>query len=104
MVDDVSRCLAIQRDLSVEPPVFLPATVIGAEGARIVPPGNPIEPYGGWTRIDRSPVQLSEVVFDDFDTNVPTALRQLFDAFWQSGGFLRSPNYRADGEWQRPPG
>jgi hypothetical protein len=42
MVDDVSRCLAIQRNLSVEPPVFLLATVIGAEGARIVPPGNPI--------------------------------------------------------------
>jgi hypothetical protein len=102
MVDDVSRCLAIQRDRGAEPPIFLLSTVLHADGARIVPPAGSVEPYGGWPRIDRSPVLLPDVVFDDFDADVPTVLRPLFDSFWQSGGFLRSPNYTEAGEWRRP--
>lgn len=104
LVDDVSRFLALQRELGVEPPIVLLVTLLGVQGARIVPPGDPIPPHGGWPTIDRSPIALPEIVIDDFDVDLPTSLHPLFDAFWQSGAFPESPNYDVNGVWQRPQG
>jgi len=56
-----------------------------------------------WRRIDRDIVYLPDVVLNDVEidymVDLPMLLRPVVDAFWQAGGWDRSPNYDADGRW-----
>jgi hypothetical protein len=51
---------------------------------------------------DRDTVIVPEVVLEDLSVPAETALKGLFDMFWNAGGWPASPHYR-DGKWT-PPG
>lgn len=49
--------------------------------------------------IDREVVRLPDVLFDSLPTNLPQALKPMFDAVWNACGIARSLNYDDKGNW-----
>lgn len=98
IVSYVRKILEIYPDLGVEPPVAIFCTLLGVGGAAIAVPQNMFGPSPN--QIDRSELFLPDVVLEDFAQDIPSALRPMFDAFWQSAGWDRSPLFNADGTWK----
>ena len=46
---------------------------------------------------------LPDVLIEDYDCDVPAALRPVFDALWNAAGYERSLNYDENGCWNPPP-
>jgi hypothetical protein len=49
---------------------------------------------------DRDDLLLPEVLFDEAEQSVESALRPVFDSLWQSVGWTRSLNYDKAGAWK----
>jgi hypothetical protein len=102
VVDGVQRYVSLQRDIGVGLPVAVLLTLTGVGGYRIQTADQRAEALRDEVhRFDRNLIPLPEALFDGWEDDVPSTLRPTFDAFWQAGGFHGSPNYDADGAWQR---
>jgi hypothetical protein len=105
VVQGVRRYLEVQRDSGATLPVVVLVTLLDASG-RWISTGEIDEGITHYRaerpRIDRNTVALPDVLIDSWQADVPAVLRPVFDAFWQSGGVERSPNYDADGTWREP--
>ena len=51
-------------------------------------------------KIDRSQLMFPELLIESRETDLPIALRPLFDQIWNSGGHYSSCNYTSDGIWK----
>ncbi len=98
LIDDSRRFLGLMETLGTTPPILILVTVLGTQGRVILTPGDRYEPEHS---VDRGTLPLPEIVVNGFDVDTSQALRPMFDALWQAGGYPRSPNYDADGVWQR---
>ena len=96
----MSRYIEVLRDVGATLPIVVLVTVLDASGRWLV--DSRAWHRGDLPRIDRNTVALPDVLVDAWDADVPTALRPVFDAFWQSGGVARSPSYDEDGNWTEP--
>jgi hypothetical protein len=104
VIDGVTRYRELQRVVGAELPVAVLVTLTAIRGYRIQTADRLVELdalRGDGTTFDRDIVALPEVTFDSWDADIPTVLRPTIDAFWQAGGFDRSPNYDVEGTWQR---
>lgn len=94
----VKALLGIQRDLEIEPPVFIGLSFLHTKGSHIILPQT-INYSGVQPGIDRDFLPLPEVMIEDFDTPVERILRPAFDALYQSAGMPRSLSYDDKGDW-----
>jgi len=106
LIRGLANPLEVLRRLGVQPPLAILISIVGAQNYLV--PRETLErrlptPQPGWKTIDRNVVNLPDVVFDEYcesRNELPILLRPAIDAFWQAGGWPRSPNYNANGTWE----
>lgn len=89
---------ALWRDLGVNAPVLVGLVVTGVKGLGIVTADTVFDTLDP---IDRDTVIVPEVVLEDLSVPAETALKGVFDMFWNAGGWPASPYYR-NGKWTPP--
>lgn len=100
IIEAVSNYIGLHRFLEIEPPVFVMVSFLNVKGFRMGMNSElmiavPDQPY-----IDRDNLILPEVMIDNYDVDVPKALRPIFDAVWNSAGWQGSRNYDQQGNWK----
>lgn len=82
--------LKIQRSCGTSLPVAVIATLIGVKGFRM--DMSPFSRFARGDEVDRDLVQLPEVIIDDWDVQLRSALLPIVDALWNAAGFSSSPD------------
>jgi hypothetical protein len=95
------RFFGLQRQLGVAPPVIVMLTILNAINFRLrVSEGSAIH-SGAVSKywIDRDPVSLPDLVFNDFDADSIATLKPAFDCLWNAVGQPKCNFYKPDGGW-----
>jgi len=92
LIEAMQRYAQLERQIGVEPPVFVALTLLGAKGyALFVPPelrtSAPIP-------IDRDALVIPAALIEDFGTPPDVMLKPMFDAVWNAAGYPESIYYR----------
>lgn len=99
LLEAIPRFLAIQRQLGVEPPLFVMLSLLGVSGYTLTPRGAHL-----WedevVYIDRDTLLIPEVVLDSFNFDASKVMKPIFDAVWNAAGWPRSVNYDNSGNWR----
>jgi hypothetical protein len=98
LLSALPRFLSIQKELGVDPPLFIMLSLVGVKGYdmavdRLLFLGRDSHP------IDRDTLQIPEVMIERFDINPAEVMKPIFDAVWNAAGFPRSMNYDKNGKW-----
>lgn len=94
-------CLSGLHELDVPLPLVITASLTGVKGYEMaMVPGRMRFTS---TPIDRDIVVLPDVLIEDYEADVPTVLRPIFDAIWNAAGWERSMNYTEEGRWEPEP-
>ena len=97
LLSALPRYLSIQKDIGVEPPLFIMLSLLGVCGyimaVRRYPSLDYIQP------IDRDALVLPEVLAENFDCDPAEVMKPAFDAIWNAAGWPRSMNYDETGKW-----
>lgn len=94
LLDALPRFLAIQRQLGVEPPLFIILSLLGVSGYRLDVCTSRLDTYP----IDRDALILPEIIVENFECKPSEVMRPIFDAIWNAAGWPRSMNYNENGE------
>lgn len=94
LLDALPRFLSIQRQLGVEPPLFIILSLLGVSGYTMGVNTSRLDTYP----IDRDALILPEIILEKFDCNPSEVMRPIFDAIWNAAGWPRSMNYNENGE------
>lgn len=88
--------LDVQKQMTVPPPISILLSLLGVSGY-VMAVGQRIGeiPYP----IDRDTLILPEIIFENFPSDIPRALRPAFDAVWNAAGLATSLSYDDQGEW-----
>lgn len=107
VVHVIETCAAVLRDHGFEGPAAVMLSVIGARGAifdvaasaqsRFV---DVPEDEDHREAIDRDPLVVPDTLLESLNAEPRVALRGMFDALWQSGGWDCSPGYDDAGAWK----
>jgi hypothetical protein len=98
LLDALPRFLAIQRQLGVEPPLFIILSLLGVSGYTMGVNANYVDPTFTCHPIDRDALLLPEIILEKFDCNPSEVMRPIFDAIWNAAGWPRSMHYNENGE------
>ena len=99
ILQGLSEFLKIQQSLGVEPPFLSMLSFLGVKGYRILWQ-NATRPSG--PSIDRDAILTSEVLIEDFDTDLTDlaqSMKPAFNTVWNAAGLKRSLNYDETGVW-----
>ncbi len=96
VLEATARYLKSLVDLNVSHPVVVMLCFLGARGAYM---SVDIRYFGAAHPIDRDVVLVPDVVLEDPPTDLPRALRPMFDAVWNACGIAQSLNYDQKGNW-----
>jgi hypothetical protein len=99
LVKGLEDVIALTQFLQVDPPLVVFATLLGFGGS-YVSTGDPLADLSDRFPIRQEIVNLPDVLVEDFDADLPTALRPLMDALWQAGSWWESRSFDADGNWK----
>lgn len=98
-----------QKELGVEPPIFLRLALTGLSEFVIEQPSQSSRSpeYLPWYRlenytIDHDPLVLPDVLIEDYATAPDVILRPILDALWNAGGYPECPHFDKDGKWKDP--
>jgi len=94
LLDALPRFLAIQRQLGVEPPLFIILSLLGVSGYTMGVNTSRLDTYP----IDRDALILPEIIVENFECNPSEVMRPIFDAIWNAAGWPRSMHYNENGE------
>lgn len=88
---------SIQKELGVEPPLFVLLSLIGVKGYSM---GYKRERY----EFDGHPIEeenllVPETVIESYDEDVDKVMRPVFDAVWRACGCPGSPNFDENDKW-----
>jgi hypothetical protein len=89
ILETSKRVMSLQKDLGVEPPLFIMLTFLGVEGYEISFSG--ISSLEEGHRIDRKDLLLPEEVIESFDADVEKAMQRIFKIVWNAAGYSRPP-------------
>jgi len=93
--------LRLQRNLGVQPPVFVMLSLLSVKGYRIAY-GGPWVDEEDFDAIDRDSLIVPEVMIDNLDLSregIQRAMKQVFDPIWNACGFEGSRLYDSEGRW-----
>jgi hypothetical protein len=96
LIEQTIRYLTCLQMLGCDPPIGVALTLVNVSGLGIAADGTPSFPRS--QGLDRGILKLPEVVAENFDDDVPSLMRPIFDTLWQSCGRERSRSYDADGK------
>jgi len=100
LVKGMGRYLSLEKQLGMEPPLFVLLTLLGVHGYDMgVMRGFPRTPQEEERTIDRDILNISEILVEDLDTDVPKLMKPAFDAVWNAAGWSGSRYYDAGGNW-----
>jgi hypothetical protein len=91
-------CLALQKRLGIEPPVFVMLSLLGVRGYSMQPYCAPLANQRQQTPIDRDDLIIPEGVIEDFNCDADEVLRLAFDAVGNACGYPRAMNYDDSGK------
>ena len=97
IIQYIKHYLNILNILEITPPIFIFATLYKAKNFEMALPPK----YIDWekTPIDRDFLTLPETLIENYESDVPSCLKNCFDALWNACGFERSLNYDENGVW-----
>jgi len=98
-----------QKELGVEPPIFLMMSftgltefvIEGANQSSRSPERLPWYRRENYT-IDHDPLVIPDVLIENYETEPDIILRPILDALWNAGGYPECPHFDARGKWQKP--
>jgi hypothetical protein len=93
LLEALPRFLSIQKQLGVEPPLFIMLSLLGVLDY-IMGVNSRFDTYP----IDRDALILPEIIVENFECNPSEVMRPIFDSIWNASGLPRSMNYNANGE------
>ncbi|MDA0999191.1 MAG: ATP-binding protein [bacterium] len=101
IVQSVKRYLKQLQILGIGMPVYIFLSVLDASGAVLRLPESWHFRRGGeyGHQADRNEFILPEAVIEDYDTDIPVALKPQFDMIWNAFGYDGSINFDAEGNW-----
>jgi len=98
-----------QKQLGVEPPIFLRMSMTGLSEFVIerANQSSRSPEYLPWYRrenytIDHDPLVLPDVLIEDYATGSDKILRPILDALWNAGGYPECPHFDDQGKWRDP--
>jgi hypothetical protein len=99
----ISEALAVYLNAEVEwgitPPYFVMVSLVGVKG--YIMSTKDVIWLDGLQPIERDVLLLPDILIEDeSNTNIPSLLRPVFDALWQSSGLSGSMNYDNEGNWK----
>lgn len=90
--------LRILKNFKVQTPIYIFVSIIGAKGYRIL-----YDDINGNKKItdaiDRDVVSLTEIEIKDYNLDLKTNIKFLFDMIWNACGERESINFGKDGSW-----
>ncbi len=100
IIAGLDRYLQLQERLGVEPPLVVMLSLFGVADRTIY---HPKYNYSGPAyKFERDALVLPEVVVESYGVRAGEAMRSVFDAVWNAGGYPRAMSYDEDGKWVRP--
>jgi hypothetical protein len=100
LLDALRRYLGVQRELGVEPPLFVIVSLLGVKGYTMA-----VDDSMLWSHnleaypIDRDSLVVPEVMVEGFECEPGEVMRPIFDAVWNAAGLPRCINYDARRKW-----
>lgn len=92
------RFVGIQKQIGVEPALFIMVTLIGVSGYTIAAHPSDHGPFRVHS-IDRDTLIIPEVLLDSFEFEPGDVMRPIFDSVWNAAGWFGSTNYNSEGKW-----
>ena len=98
LLEAIKRYLAAQKQLGVEPPIFVMISLLEVKGFKIRFDG-----LENWIIeedhiIDRAKLILPEIMIDNFDNKLTEVMRPVFDTIANAAGWARSMTYDENGK------
>jgi hypothetical protein len=95
----LKQYIPFYKAIGIEPPIVVAVTLLRFKGATLPPDSSRRLPSRSGYPIDRDTLLLPDVLLRNYDEALPTLMRPVFDALWQSLGIARSPSYDKAGNW-----
>jgi hypothetical protein len=103
IVKALQTFVTIYQMISVAPPIEIMLSLIGVKGYKLGISRKINQWNDHVNYIDRDTLLLPDVVTENFSASIPTVLRPIFDAMWNSAGWQKSLGYDEQGEWGKGP-
>lgn len=97
----IPRFLRAQQRIGVELPIAVLITLLGVKGHRLAV-GTHGADYGPGHPVDHDLVQAADVIVEDWNMRIGTALRPALDTIWNAAGWSQCSFYNEAGELQLP--
>jgi hypothetical protein len=103
LIRALKTCIALYQKLSILPPSVLLVSLMGVKGYKLAV-NQRLDPWRQQGhKIDRDSLYLPEVLIEDPAIDTATILQPVFDAVWNSAGWMKSFGYDESGEWGKGP-
>lgn len=93
------RYMSFLQEAGVQPPFYVFLTLTGVKGKQLGISSSWMS-FGETYPVDRDVLSLPECYVENYDTDVDTIFRPMFDVVWNCCGYARSRNYNNEGVWQ----
>jgi hypothetical protein len=98
ILQTTARYFKTAKQLGVPLPLIAIMTMLGVKGYGIAT-GSTWHNFRPTHTIDRDVLLLPDVLLEDYNTPADVALKPIFDALWQAGGFNGCQHYNSEGRW-----
>jgi hypothetical protein len=89
VLETVKRIMSLQKELGVEPPIFVMLSFLSVRGYEMSFSG--VSPLEEGHRIDRNDLILPEEVIESYDADLNSAMQRIYDIVWSAAGYSRPP-------------
>lgn len=101
VIEQIKQHLDFTKKIGMIPPFIILLTILDVKGYKLSYPRR--NNYPGFSdthfEIDRNILFLPDVIFEDYQNDVATVMRPVFDSVWQASGDSMSLNYDTNGKW-----
>jgi len=89
VLEIVRNVMSVQKDLGVEPPLFVMLSFLGVKGYEIAFSGT--SAFGEGYKIDQNDLLLPEEVIESFDSDTEDAMQRIYGVVWNAAGYSSPP-------------
>jgi len=89
VIDTVTRIMSLQKQLGVEPPLFVMLSFLGVKDYVIAFSGT--SALGEGHPIDQQDLIVPEEVIESFDSDVESVMQRIYQIVWNAAGYSRPP-------------
>jgi len=89
VIDIVSRILSLQKELGVEPPLFIMLSLLGVKDYEMAFSGT--SAWGEGHPIDQNDLLVPEELIESFETNIEPVMNRIYGIVWNAVGYSRPP-------------